>query len=195
LFGEKLKQARNENNVSQKTLADIIGRRNDQISQLERGVRQPSKKEFENICNILNRTPEFFFPEGVPKLREDRPNKTYNKFGKPNKPTFGKRSSRFDTSKKLDKTYGQSKMSAEEIKKITDTVTVNGEIFDVEKEEPMIEPTMENETDNPQEAEQEVEEIIDESIESQIETGCKNKRLFISIPIGDKNIKIIIENI
>jgi transcriptional regulator with XRE-family HTH domain len=76
-FGEQLKQARIEQDLIQKDLAEMLSLNNWNVSDMEAGKFLPTKKQFEQICDLLNKTPEFFFPDGVPELREER--KTFNK--------------------------------------------------------------------------------------------------------------------
>ena len=50
-FGERLKKARNAKNLSQQTLADIIGKSLNTVGLYERGLRQPS---LETLCLLAD---------------------------------------------------------------------------------------------------------------------------------------------
>jgi transcriptional regulator with XRE-family HTH domain len=76
-FGQKLKEARQEQELLQKDLAEILGINHWNISDMEAGKFLPTKTQFEQICDLLNKSGDFFFPEGVPNLAEGR--RQYNK--------------------------------------------------------------------------------------------------------------------
>lgn len=84
LFGQKLKTAREESDIKQNELAEMLDTYSEKISQMERGLRLPYKSEFDTICNLLNKEANYFFPDEVPILSEDtrKPNnRTKNRYG------------------------------------------------------------------------------------------------------------------
>lgn len=70
-FGEMLKKARDEAEYTQGELGHLIDKNNDAIWNLEAGRRFPFKEEFDAFCDLFNKKPEHFFPDGVPELKND----------------------------------------------------------------------------------------------------------------------------
>ena len=57
VFGQKLRQARKEANITQEELAFKAGFDRTYISLLERGQRSPSLVNVFRLCSVLNTTP------------------------------------------------------------------------------------------------------------------------------------------
>lgn len=64
-FGETLMRLRRSKLLSQQDLADRCGRTRNQISDLERGVRQPSPFTFFKIAEALNLSPSELLTECI----------------------------------------------------------------------------------------------------------------------------------
>lgn len=54
LFGKTLKKLRTERDISQEEFAANVGLHRTYISQLERGLKSPSLRTLEKICDELN---------------------------------------------------------------------------------------------------------------------------------------------
>lgn len=61
MFGEKLKQIRNERKVKQSELASILGVGNSTISNWENNTSRPDVDTIALICGALNISPNYFF--------------------------------------------------------------------------------------------------------------------------------------
>ncbi|MFI3213247.1 MAG: helix-turn-helix transcriptional regulator [Eubacteriales bacterium] len=53
-IGKKIRQYREDADLSQEKLAEQIGRSKNYISEIERDIKTPSVSTFVDICNILN---------------------------------------------------------------------------------------------------------------------------------------------
>ena len=60
-FGEKLKNARISNKMTQKKLANLIGAKHNSISDWENDKNRPSSDTIESLCQILNISPDYLF--------------------------------------------------------------------------------------------------------------------------------------
>lgn len=58
-FGEKIKQARKQKNLTQKQLADLIGAAHNSISDWENNKNKPDPDTIELLCGILKITPNY----------------------------------------------------------------------------------------------------------------------------------------
>lgn len=72
LFGQKLKEVRTENAMTQKDLAEFIAKDGNTIYLLETGRRMPFRQEMDIFCDYLNKKEEYFFPNGIPVLKIDK---------------------------------------------------------------------------------------------------------------------------
>lgn len=54
LFGQRLRQLRRQNNITQERLAEFIGVSVDLISNIERGINAPSFETLEKLAEILD---------------------------------------------------------------------------------------------------------------------------------------------
>ncbi len=54
IFGQILKKLRTERDISQEDFAADAGLHRTYISQLERGLKSPSLRTIEKICDVLN---------------------------------------------------------------------------------------------------------------------------------------------
>ncbi|MHA1974132.1 MAG: helix-turn-helix domain-containing protein [Candidatus Hodarchaeales archaeon] len=60
-LGELIKKARNESNLSQKELANLVYLNQASISQIEWGKRSVTAEEIVYLCNALNKPIQYFF--------------------------------------------------------------------------------------------------------------------------------------
>lgn len=58
-FGTRLKKARNEKNLTQKQLGDIIGARHNSVSNWENDQNKPGAGTIDILCKILNISPSY----------------------------------------------------------------------------------------------------------------------------------------
>jgi transcriptional regulator with XRE-family HTH domain len=170
-FKDIIRKERLSQNLSQTELGQLASRSGDQISQLERGVRLPTKKEFDTFCNLFNKKVDYFFPSGVPELFDD-----YTKSKGRGRRNFG------------DNKYGTHKMSKEEIENYNSMVrNESGQVFDVENEIQQLEMEIKDK------AVEEKVENVEEVTNTEHIKGDTTRKVSISIPIGDKNIVIVVE--
>ncbi|MCT4543771.1 MAG: helix-turn-helix domain-containing protein [Vallitalea sp.] len=59
LFGERLKDLRNESEIGQKELGEMIGKSRSTIANYENGSREPSFEVLIKICSIFNVTSDY----------------------------------------------------------------------------------------------------------------------------------------
>jgi transcriptional regulator with XRE-family HTH domain len=69
--GVRLRDARQDANLSQKELGELVDKNNDAIWNIEAVRRLPFREELTKFCDLLNKTEDFFFPQGTPELRTD----------------------------------------------------------------------------------------------------------------------------
>lgn len=62
-FGERLKVAREHIGFTQPKLAGLIGYGTSTVSEYERGTNKPNLDTFIKLCNILNRSPNYFLQD------------------------------------------------------------------------------------------------------------------------------------
>lgn len=120
-FTNKLKLARREHKLTQQELGELLGIDGKDISSLETNRRKPTLDELHKLCDLLNRTNSFFFPDGVPELKKKYIHKPRN-----NKKNF-------HSNDKVGK-YGEPKLSKKELDELNNKVTKDGVIYDVAKE-------------------------------------------------------------
>ncbi len=58
-FGEKIKEARKQKNLTQKQLADLIGAAHNSISDWENNKNKPDPDTIELLCGVLKITPNY----------------------------------------------------------------------------------------------------------------------------------------
>lgn len=58
-FGEKIKSARKNSNLTQKELGDIVGVSNTVISNWEKDINKPDPDSIELLCGALNVSPNY----------------------------------------------------------------------------------------------------------------------------------------
>lgn len=191
-FGEKLRQAREENELTQKQLGELIGKTHDQISQLERGVRNPSLKELTNLCDLLNKTEDYFYPPDEPKPKLRKGNESwFNKRQKKEKPIQDIKDNNFKNKRRPFINHTaiayyenlQKKKEEEKAKDYVDEETRNKLDSIVEEIYKEDESTAENEAvitnDEPEE---ELEEL-ENTIEQEIATDKEDEPVVINEPI------------
>jgi transcriptional regulator with XRE-family HTH domain len=64
IFGEKIRNAREDLDLSQKEMADLIPMNQSNYSKIERGVQEPSLEQLRRICQILNLDPRYLLNLG-----------------------------------------------------------------------------------------------------------------------------------
>lgn len=57
--GEKIRNAREDMDLSQRDMATLIPMNQSNYSKIERGVQEPSMEQLRRICQILNLDPRF----------------------------------------------------------------------------------------------------------------------------------------
>lgn len=58
-FGEKIKNAREDSDISQVEIAKLIPMNQSNYSKIERGVQEPNLLQLKRICEILNLDPAY----------------------------------------------------------------------------------------------------------------------------------------
>lgn len=58
-FGEKIRSAREDMDLSQREMANLIPMNQSNYSKIERGVQEPSIEQFRRICQILKLDPRY----------------------------------------------------------------------------------------------------------------------------------------
>ena len=58
-FGEKIRNAREDMDLSQREIAERIPMNQSNYSKIERGVQEPSMEQLRRICQILRLDPRF----------------------------------------------------------------------------------------------------------------------------------------
>lgn len=59
LFGEKIRSAREDLDLSQRDMANLIPMNQSNYSKIERGVQEPSMEQLRRICQILKLDPRY----------------------------------------------------------------------------------------------------------------------------------------
>ena len=59
LFGEKIRSAREDMDLSQRDMANLIPMNQSNYSKIERGVQEPSIEQLRRICQILKLDPRY----------------------------------------------------------------------------------------------------------------------------------------
>lgn len=70
ILKQRLREAREANGLSQRDLADKLGLKVAIVSHWETGRRLPSLDVLVRLCEVLNRTPEFFLVEDIGGAKE-----------------------------------------------------------------------------------------------------------------------------
>lgn len=71
LLGENVRRLRNEQGLSQEELAFRAGMKRSYLSDLERGVRNPTVRALERLARALNTTPPVLVTFGVMEQTND----------------------------------------------------------------------------------------------------------------------------
>lgn len=58
-FGEKIRSAREDLDLSQRDMANLIPMNQSNYSKIERGVQEPSMEQLRRICQILKLDPRY----------------------------------------------------------------------------------------------------------------------------------------
>ena len=58
-FGEKIRNAREDMDLSQRDMANLIPMNQSNYSKIERGVQEPSMEQLRRICQILKLDPRY----------------------------------------------------------------------------------------------------------------------------------------
>ncbi len=58
-IGEKIRNAREDKDLSQREIADLIPMNQSNYSKIERDVQEPNLEQLRRICQILNLDPRF----------------------------------------------------------------------------------------------------------------------------------------
>lgn len=58
-FGEKIRDAREDMDLSQRDMANLIPMNQSNYSKIERGFQEPSLEQLRRICQILNLDPRY----------------------------------------------------------------------------------------------------------------------------------------
>ena len=64
MFGEKIRNAREDMDLSQRDMAKLIPMNQSNYSKIERGVQEPSMEQLRRICQILKLDPRFLLGIG-----------------------------------------------------------------------------------------------------------------------------------
>ena len=59
IFGEKIRSAREDLDLSQRDMANLIPMNQSNYSKIERGVQEPSMEQLRRICQILKLDPRY----------------------------------------------------------------------------------------------------------------------------------------
>ncbi len=78
-LGEKIRNAREDKDISQREMAELIPMNQSNYSKIERAVQEPNIEQLRRICQILNLDPRYLlnlgdfpqFTESEIKLLED----------------------------------------------------------------------------------------------------------------------------
>jgi transcriptional regulator with XRE-family HTH domain len=71
-FAVRLKDLRNEANLSQADLGKLVGKSDGMIWNYENLQAFPTRQDLDKFCDLFNKSDDYFFPEGVPELKKDR---------------------------------------------------------------------------------------------------------------------------
>lgn len=63
-FGEKIRNAREDMDLSQKDMANLIPMNQSNYSKIERNIQEPNLEQLRRICQILNIDPRFLLNLG-----------------------------------------------------------------------------------------------------------------------------------
>lgn len=63
-IGEKIRNAREDMDISQKQIADMIPMNQSNYSKIERDIQEPSLEQLRRICQILNLDPRYLLNLG-----------------------------------------------------------------------------------------------------------------------------------
>lgn len=63
-FGTKIRNAREDMDLSQREMANMIPMNQSNYSKIERGMQEPSMGQFRRICQILNLDPRYLLDLG-----------------------------------------------------------------------------------------------------------------------------------
>lgn len=63
-FGEKIRNAREDMDLSQKEMANLIPMNQSNYSKIERNIQEPNLEQLRRICQILNIDPRFLLNLG-----------------------------------------------------------------------------------------------------------------------------------
>lgn len=63
-IGEKIKNKREDLDLSQKTMAELIPMNQSNYSKIERNLQEPNLEQLKRICEILNLDPRFLLELG-----------------------------------------------------------------------------------------------------------------------------------
>ena len=72
-FGTKIKNAREDMDLSQREMATMIPMNQSNYSKIERGIQEPSMGQLRRICQILNLDPRYLLDlgESTPVSKKD----------------------------------------------------------------------------------------------------------------------------
>lgn len=72
-FGEKIRSAREDMDLSQKEMASLIPMNQSNYSKIERNVQEPSIRQLRRICEILKLDPRYLLelPDADPITKDD----------------------------------------------------------------------------------------------------------------------------
>lgn len=63
-FGTKIRNAREDMDLSQREMANMIPMNQSNYSKIERGIQEPNLDQFRRICQILNLDPRYLLDLG-----------------------------------------------------------------------------------------------------------------------------------
>jgi transcriptional regulator with XRE-family HTH domain len=172
-FAELFRNERESQGVTQKELGEMTGIKRWDISTIESGKMYPTKEQFENICNLFNKNPSYFFPNGVPELREYRKHKKPWQRPLPRKRDIpeDEKNINFDIEDELNPQNEDSKAAVEEELTVKDKSDVYNNIEKLINDFPQIESV--------------ISHLID--ISSRYLHGAGDPTLDITIAFSDKN--------
>lgn len=58
-IGDKIRSVREDNDLSQKDVANLIPMNQSNYSKIERGIQEPNMEQFKRICEILDVSPSY----------------------------------------------------------------------------------------------------------------------------------------
>jgi transcriptional regulator with XRE-family HTH domain len=71
-IGEKIKEAREEKNMTQKQLGEYLGYSTMGISYFEQGLREVKVSDLQKLSSFFGKDPSFFLSAGLTMFRSDK---------------------------------------------------------------------------------------------------------------------------